>query len=74
MSPSSYVSFIHSLVSNDAQSNFLHTSKEDKFQGSWQKILQGAESHGLRLLLGNSKGTSPFFFFFQENNFTVQNK
>lgn len=44
----------------DKQINFLHTLKEDKFQGSLGEILQGAKSQGLTLLLGNSKGTSPF--------------
>lgn len=49
-------------MTDEAHSNFLYTSKEGKFQGSWQKILQGTKSHGLGLLLGNNKGTSVFIF------------
>lgn len=45
----------------NTQINFPHTSKEDKFQGSLEENLQGAKSHGLTLLLGNSEGTGPFF-------------
>lgn len=54
---------IFSIIANgtmmDTQINSLHTSKEDKFQGSLEETLQGAKSHGLTLLLGNSKGTGP---------------